>query len=83
MWMVGGTKIEPTRAHYILLENFQRENFSGLLPRESLRTQDSENVVGLTEPPFQSYIRSKWGHSPKPGVLQKIGGVTDQSHSIV
>ena len=28
-------------------ENFQRENFSGLLPTESLRTQDSENVVGL------------------------------------
>ena len=28
-------------------ENFQREKFSGLLPTESLRTQDSENVVGL------------------------------------
>ena len=28
-------------------ENFQRENFSGLLPTESLHTQDSENVVGL------------------------------------
>ena len=28
-------------------ENFQQENFSGLLPTEYLRTQDSENVVGL------------------------------------
>ena len=28
-------------------ENFQRENFSGLVPTESLRTQDSENVVVL------------------------------------
>ena len=25
-------------------ENFQRENFSGQVPTESLRTQDSENV---------------------------------------
>ena len=28
-------------------KNFQRENFSGLAPTESLRTQDSENIVGL------------------------------------
>ena len=28
-------------------ENFQQENFLGLLPTESLRTQHSENVVGL------------------------------------
>ena len=28
-------------------ENFQRENFSGPVPTESLRTQDSENIVGL------------------------------------
>ena len=63
MWKVSGTKIERTRAHYIffseirekvifwvkclVLENFQRENFSGLVPTESLRTQDSENVVVL------------------------------------
>ena len=31
----------------IVSENFQRENFLGLLLTESLRTQDSENVVGL------------------------------------
>ena len=28
-------------------ENFQQEHFSGLVPTESLRTQDSENIVGL------------------------------------
>ena len=28
-------------------ENFQREFFLELIPTESLRTQDSENVVGL------------------------------------
>ena len=28
-------------------ENFQRENLSELIPTESLRTQDSENVDGL------------------------------------
>ena len=28
-------------------ENFQQENFSGLLPTESLLTQDSENVIVL------------------------------------
>ena len=28
-------------------EIFQRENFSGPVPTESLRTQDSENIVGL------------------------------------
>ena len=28
-------------------ENFQRESFSGLLPKESLGTKGSENVVGL------------------------------------
>ena len=28
-------------------ENFQRENLSELIPTESLRTQDSENVFGL------------------------------------
>ena len=26
---------------------YQRENFSGLLPMESLHTQDSENIIGL------------------------------------
>ena len=30
-------------------ENFQRENFSGQVPTESLRTQDSENIVSLGE----------------------------------
>ena len=29
-------------------ENFGRENFSGQVPTESLRTQDSEKIVGLS-----------------------------------
>ena len=28
-------------------ENFQQGNFLGLVPTESLRTQDSENIIGL------------------------------------
>ena len=28
-------------------ENFQREIFSGSVPMESLRTQDSYNIIGL------------------------------------
>ena len=28
-------------------KTFQRENFLGQVPTESLRTQDSENIVGL------------------------------------
>ena len=28
-------------------EKFQQENFSGQVPTESFRTQDSENTVGL------------------------------------
>ena len=28
-------------------ENFQRDFFSGRVPTESLRTQDSENIIGL------------------------------------
>ena len=31
-------------------ENFQWENFLGLVPTESLRTQDSENIVSLGDP---------------------------------
>ena len=40
-------------------KNFQRETFSGLVPTQSLRTQDSENVFWVTGPPFQSYCGSK------------------------
>ena len=46
----GDTKIREKSVFlgkHAVPENFQRENFLGLLPTESLRTQDSENVVGL------------------------------------
>ena len=50
-------------------ENFQRENFSGQVPTESLRTQDSENVYErwvqqMFDPVLvgRSWVRAtKWG----------------------
>ena len=57
MWEDGGIKIKRTRGRSICLsklcdetavpENFQWKNFLGLVPTESLPTQDSENVFGL------------------------------------
>ena len=41
------TEISEKRNFFVnrsVPENFQRENFSGQVPTESLRTQDSENV---------------------------------------
>ena len=64
-------------------ENFQRENFSGPAPTESLRTQDSEHIVGLGDRASflklqQLKVRSleKIGH-----VKRKIRGVKNQRHS--
>ena len=36
--------------------NFQQENFGGLVPTESLRTQDSENIVSLGDQAFVSKL---------------------------
>ena len=57
MWKVGGTKIERTQARYFCLPsghvNSRESDFLGKTLRtrkfstEFLRTQDSENVVGL------------------------------------
>ena len=62
MWEVGGIKIERTRARNIFLclcteigvkvffsvpKNFEGGIFLGPVPTESLRTQDSENIVGF------------------------------------
>ena len=68
MWKVGGTKIERTRARYIVLvcvhrnlrksdflgktlrtRKFSAGTFFGLLTTESLPTQDSENIVDLSD----------------------------------
>ena len=45
-------------------KNFRQENFSGLLPTESLRTQDSENVISLGDrasvSKLQQFIMVLW-----------------------
>ena len=63
MWKVGGTKIERTRARYIFLLSKHRysqkkvifwvkqEKFLGLV-----RTQDSENIVGLGDLAYVSKL---------------------------
>ena len=62
-------------------ENFQWEIFLGLLPTGSLRTQDSENVVGLGDRASVSKLqRLKIGQ--KQVLLQKIRADTNQSHSV-
>ena len=56
-------------------ENFQRANFSGPVPTESLCTQDSENIVGLGDRASVIAALSEV-IGQKPVVLQKIKGVT-------
>ena len=44
-FLQGDTEISEKRNFFVnhsVPENFQRENFSGQVPAESLRTQDSE-----------------------------------------
>ena len=46
-FLQGDTEISEKRNFFVnrsVPENFGRENFSGQVPTESLRTQDSENV---------------------------------------
>ena len=58
-------------------ENFQRANFSGLVPSESLRTQDSENVyerwVQQIFDPVS--VGRSWMSAKKWGPLAKLLGV--------
>ena len=51
-------------------ENFQRENFSGPAPTESLRTQDSEHMVGLGDRASFSKLQQLIVRS-----LEKIGHI--------
>ena len=64
-------------------ENFQRENFSGQVPTESLRTQDSENVyerwVQQIFDPVS--VGRSWMSAKKWGPLAKLLGVAKKSHS--
>jgi len=64
-------------------ENFGRENFSGQVPTESLRTQDSENVyerwVQQIFDPVS--VGRSWMSAKKWGPLAKLLGVAKKSHS--
>ena len=55
-------------------ENFQRENFSGQAPPESLRTQDSENVYERwVQQIFDPVLVSQtWVSATKCGPLAKL-----------
>ena len=55
-------------------ENFQRENFSGQVPTESLRTQDSENVYERwVQQMFDPVLVARsWVSATKWGPLAKL-----------
>ena len=59
-------------------ENFQWENFSGQVPTESLRTQDSENVYERwVQQIFDPVLVGRsWVSATKWGLLAKLWGVT-------
>ena len=63
-------------------ENFGRENFSGQVPTESLRTQDSENVyerwVQQIFDPVS--VGRSWMSAKKWGPLAKLWSVTKNKH---
>jgi len=58
-------------------ENFGRENFSGQVPTESLRTQDSENVYERwVQQIFDPVLVARsWVSAKKWGPLAKLLGV--------
>ena len=60
-----------------VLENFQRGNFSGQVPMESLRTQDSENVYErCVQQMFDPVLVGRsWVSATKWGPLAKLCGV--------
>ena len=54
-------------------ENFQRENFSGQVPTESLSTQDSENVYERWVQMFDPVLVARsWVSATKWGPLAKF-----------
>ena len=89
MWEVGGIKIERTRARNICFRRdteigekvifwVKRENFSGPVPTESLRTQDSENVYERWVQQIFDHVlvARSWVSAKKWGPLAKLLGVT-------
>ena len=64
-------------------ENFGRENFSGQVPTESLRTQDSEYVYERWVQQIFDHVlvARSWVSAKKCGPLAKLLGVAKKSHS--
>ena len=70
-------QIRPQFSKYrlqIVPENFGRENFSGQVPTESLRTQDSENVYerGVQQIFDPVLVARSWVSATKWGPLAKL-----------
>ena len=71
------TEISEKRNFFVnrsVPENFQRENFSGQVPTESLRTQDSENVYERwVQQMFDPVLVGRsWVSATKWGPLAKL-----------
>ena len=66
-------------------ENFQWENFSGQVPTESLRTQDSENVYERwVQQMFDPVLVGRsWVSAAKWGPLAKLWGVQKKCISAI
>ena len=75
--MLGDTEISEKRNFFVnrsVPENFQQENFSGQVPTESLRTQDSENVYERwVQQMFDPVLVGRsWVSATKWGPLAKL-----------
>ena len=73
-FLLGDTEISKKRDFFVncsVPENFQQENFSGQVPTESLRTQDSENVYEKwVQQIFDAVlVAQSWVSSTKCGLL--------------
>ena len=77
---MGGHRNQQKRNFFVnrsVPENFQWGNFSGQLPTESLRTQDSENVYErwLQQMFDPVLVARSWVSATKWGPLAKLLGV--------
>ena len=84
LYCYWSSRIIYIRVRFHLLEEiFNWENFSGQVPTESLRTQDSENVyerwVQQIFDPVS--VGRSWMSAKKWGPLAKLLGVAKKSHS--
>ena len=79
-WVSLGREISEKLNFFVnrsVPENFQWENFSGQVPTESLRTQDSENVYERwVQQIFDPVLVARsWVSATKWGPLAKLWGV--------